>query len=85
MLQAGILLSIISFLFSALSFIPDWGWLPFDTIPLGVLAIIYIVTAVRNCDYSYDWKIITSLVLASLGLALGLASRIVFPKLSIVS
>ena len=46
MLQAGVLLSIISFLFSALSFFPDWGWLPFVTIPLGVLAIIYIVTAV---------------------------------------
>ena len=46
MLQAGILLSIISFLFSALSFIADWGRLPFVTIPLGVLAIIYIVTAV---------------------------------------
>ena len=85
MLQAGILLSIISFLFSALSFIRDWGWLPFVTIPLGVLAIIYIVTAVRNCDYSYDWKIITSLVLVSLGLALGLASLIVFPKPFIVS
>lgn len=61
------------------------GWLPFVTIPLGVLAIIYIVTAVRNCDYSYDWKIITSLVLASLGLVLGLASLIVFPKPFIVS
>ena len=85
MLQAGILLSIISFLFSALSFILDWGWLPFVTIPLGVLAIIYIVTAVRNCEYSYDWKIITSLVLASLGLTLGLASLIVFPKQFIVS
>lgn len=48
MLQAGILLSIISFLFSVLSLIPDWGWLPFVTIHLGVLAIIYIVTAVRN-------------------------------------
>lgn len=81
MLEAGILLSIISFLFSALPFIPDWGWLPFVTIPLGVLAIIYIVTAVRNCDFSYDWKIITCLVLASLGLA----SLIVFPKPSIVS